>query len=111
MGDVLSGALGVRWQQSIRQALVVRSAVAGRTGWARKRAAPLRAFLQTESGSAGILLGAIVVALIWANIDIAGYERVWHGGFSIRLSDVQVTRDLRTWISSGLPTLYFLVER
>ena len=93
MSDVLSGALGVRYQQSVRQALVVRSAVAGRTGWARKRAAPLRAFLQTESGSAGILLGAIVVALIWANIDIAGYERVWHGGLSIRLSDVQVARD------------------
>jgi len=67
--------------------------------------------LANRVGSAGILLGAIVVALIWANIDIAGYERVWHGGFSIRLSDVQVTRDLRTWINSGLPTLYFLVER
>ena len=58
-GDVLSGALGVRCQQSVRQALVVRSAVAVRTGWARKRAAPLRAFLQTESGSAGILLGRL----------------------------------------------------
>ena len=56
-------------------------------------------------------LGAIVVALIWANIDIAGYERVWHAGFSIRLSDVQVTRDLRTWINSGLMTLFFLAER
>ena len=56
--------LGVRWQQSVRQALVIRSAVAGRTACARKRAAPLRAFLQTESGSAGILLRAIVVALI-----------------------------------------------
>jgi Na+/H+ antiporter NhaA len=81
----------------------------GRTAWARKRAAPLRAFLRTESGSAGILLVAVVAALIWANIDIAGYERVWHAGFSIRLGDAQVTRDLRTWINSGLMTLFFLV--
>ena len=81
----------------------------GRTAWARKRAAPLRAFLRTESGSAGILLVAVLAALIWANIDIAGYERVWHAEFSIRLGDAQVTRDLRTWINSGLMTLFFLV--
>jgi Na+/H+ antiporter NhaA len=36
---------------------------------------------------------------------------VWHAGLSIRLSDVQVTRDLRTWINSGLMTLFFLAER
>ncbi len=81
----------------------------GRTAWARERAAPLREFLRTESGSAGILLGAVVAALIWANIDIASYERVWHTGFSIRLGDVHVTRDLRSWINSGLMTLFFLV--
>ena len=81
----------------------------GRTAWARERAAPLREFLRTESGSAGILLGAVVAALIWANIDIASYERVWHTGFSIRLGDVHVTRDLRSWINSGLMTLFFFV--
>jgi Na+/H+ antiporter NhaA len=81
----------------------------GRTVWARERAAPLREFLRTQSGSAGILLGAVVAALIWANLDIASYERVWHTGFSIRLGDVQITRDLRTWINSGLMTLFFLV--
>jgi Na+/H+ antiporter NhaA len=81
----------------------------GRTTWARDRAAPLRAFLRTESGSAGVLLGAVLAALIWANIDIASYERVWHAEFSIRLSDAHVTRDLRTWINSGLMTLFFLV--
>ena len=51
-----------------------------------------------------------MVALIWANIDIAFYTSVWHAD-SIRPSDVQVTRDLRTWINTGLPTLFFLVER
>ena len=50
----------------------------GRTAWARERAAPLRAFLRTESGSAGVLLAAAVAALIWANIDFANYERIWH---------------------------------
>ena len=41
-----------------------------RTAWAtRDVTAPLRAFLRTESGSAGVLVAAIVAALVWANID------------------------------------------
>jgi Na+/H+ antiporter NhaA len=81
----------------------------GRTLWARQRTAPLRAFLQTESGSAGVLFAAVVAALIWANVDVAGYERAWHSTFSISLSGMHVTRDVRTWVNSGLMTLFFLV--
>ncbi|HEX5406206.1 MAG TPA: Na+/H+ antiporter NhaA [Pseudonocardiaceae bacterium] len=81
----------------------------GRTLWTHTVAAPLRAFLRTESGSAGVLVGAIVVALVWANVDSVSYEAVWHTGLSIRLGDFGVTRDLRTWINSGLMTLFFLV--
>ncbi|HEY2878052.1 Na+/H+ antiporter NhaA [Nocardioides sp.] len=80
-----------------------------RTTWSRERAAPLRAFLWTESGSAGVLLAAAVAALVWANVDLAGYESVWHAHFSISLGDTQVDRDVRTWINSGLMTLFFLV--
>src|ERR1700709_1730995 len=81
----------------------------GRTLWRHGRSAPLRSFLRTESGSAGVLVAAIVVALVWSNIDVASYERFWHTTLSIRLGDVGVTRDLRTWINSGLMTLFFLV--
>ena len=80
-----------------------------RTAWARDRGAPLRAFLRTESGSAGVLLTAVVAALVWANVDPSGYERLWHTTFAIRLGDHQVVRDLRTWINSGLMTFFFLV--
>jgi Na+/H+ antiporter NhaA len=80
-----------------------------RTLWARGRSAPLREFLRTESGSAGVLVAAVAAALVWANIDIGSYERVWHSTFSIQLADMHVTRDVRTWINSGLMTLFFLV--
>ena len=80
-----------------------------RTAWSRDRAAPLRAFVWTESGSAGVLLAAAVAALIWANVDLASYESIWHARFSIRLGDIQADRDVRTWINSGLMTLFFLV--
>ena len=81
----------------------------GRTAWARNRAAPLRSFLRTESGSAGLLLAAVAAALVWANIDLGGYERVWHTTLSIRLGSTHLSRDLQTWINSGLMTLFFLV--
>ncbi len=81
----------------------------GRTGWARRRTAPLRTFLRTESGSAGILVAAVAAALVWANADPAGYERVWHTSFSIRLGSAHLTRDARTWVDSGLMTLFFVV--
>jgi Na+/H+ antiporter NhaA len=77
--------------------------------WARERAAPLRAFLRTQSGSAGILVLAVVAALVWANVDLGSYERMWNTTFAIRLGDLRVTRDLRTWINSGLMTFFFLV--
>ena len=43
----------------------------------RSVAAPFRAFLRTESGSAGVLVLAILAALVWANIDLGSYEAVW----------------------------------
>jgi Na+/H+ antiporter NhaA len=81
----------------------------GRSNWARGRTAPLRAFLQTESGSAGVLVAAIAAALLWSNIDTASYNSVWHTTLSIRLGSTGITRDLQTWIDSGLMTLFFFV--
>jgi hypothetical protein len=38
----------------------------GRTAWARNLAAPVRDFLATETGSATVLLGATILAQLWA---------------------------------------------
>ncbi|MDX6249081.1 MAG: hypothetical protein QOF10_2441 [Kribbellaceae bacterium] len=81
----------------------------GRTLWARNRSGPLRTFLQTESGSAGVLVAAVLAALVWTNLDASSYESVWRTSLSIRLGIVELTHDLRTWIDSGLMTLFFLV--
>jgi Na+/H+ antiporter NhaA len=81
----------------------------GRTTWSRKMAVPLRDFLRTESGSAGVLVAAIVVALAWANIDAASYDAVLRTEFSVRLGDMGVSLDLHDWVNSGLMTLFFLV--
>jgi Na+/H+ antiporter NhaA len=81
----------------------------GRTAWVRNLQTPLRTFLRTETGSAAVLLGATVAALVWANIDVASYERVMRTTISIRVGDHALVHDLRYWVNSGLMTLFFFV--
>jgi Na+/H+ antiporter NhaA len=84
------------------------SALRDRTQWTRG-IAPVRDFLRTESGSAGVLVGAVVVALLWSNVFPGSYETVWRTTLSIRLGGAGLALDLRTWVNSGLMTLFFLV--
>ncbi|MEU7868391.1 Na+/H+ antiporter NhaA [Dactylosporangium sp. NPDC049140] len=81
----------------------------GKSLWRRDIAAPLRTFMATESGSAGVLVAAIVAALIWANVDEGGYERLWHTELALKVGGWELACDLRTWVNSGLMTLFFLV--
>ncbi len=81
----------------------------GRTTWSRKVGTPLRRFLRTEAGSAGVLLAAIVAALLWANLADGSYERFWEMHFSLDFSGARIDLTLREWVNSGLMTLFFLV--
>jgi Na+/H+ antiporter NhaA len=81
----------------------------GRTAWTRNLQTPLRAFLETETGSAVVLLAAVVAAVIWANADPASYEHVWTTTLSIRIGGAGVSQDLRSWINSGLMAFFFFV--
>ncbi len=79
----------------------------GRTAWARNLQTPLRAFLRTETGGAAVLLAAAVVAVLWANLNSASYQAVWHTNLSIRIGTWGVSQDLRGWVNNGLMTLFF----
>jgi Na+/H+ antiporter NhaA len=82
----------------------------GRTAWARNLAAPVRAYLGTETGSAIALLAATVLALAWANAPWSeSYESVWTTKLSIALGDASISMDLRHWVNEGLMTFFFLV--
>ena len=80
-----------------------------RTAWARSLETPLRRFLRTETASAVVLVGAILAALVWANVDESSYERVWNTTVSLRVGDAGISEDLRFWINSGLMTFFFFV--
>jgi Na+/H+ antiporter NhaA len=81
----------------------------GKTAWARRLETPLRTFLRTETGSASVLAGATVLALIWANISISSYERFWGTELSFLVGRWGVTLDLREFVNSGLMAFFFLV--
>ena len=53
------------------------------TPWTSRLTLPLRAFQRTETASAGVLAGAIGVALVWANLG-PGYEDLWSTELSLR---------------------------
>jgi Na+/H+ antiporter NhaA len=81
-----------------------------RTAWARNLAAPVRGFLQAETGGAVVLVLAAVAALIWANSPWPdSYEHVWETDLSIALGDHALHTDLRGWVNEGLMALFFLV--
>jgi len=70
---------------------------------------PLRTFLRTETGSASVLAGATVAALIWANISVSSYDRFWATQLSFLVGSSGVVVDLRQFVNSGLMALFFLV--
>ncbi len=86
------------------------STYSGRTAWARNLATPVRDFLSTETGSAIVLLGATIAALLWSNSPWSdSYESVWTTKLSIHLGSSGISADLRHWVNEGLMTFFFLV--
>jgi Na+/H+ antiporter NhaA len=86
------------------------AAPSGRTAWARNLAAPVRSFVSTATSGAGVLLIAVVAALVWANSPWSDtYESVWTTKLSIQLGGSGIALDLRHWVNEGLMTFFFLV--
>src|SRR4051812_10417053 len=81
----------------------------GATAWGASFAGQVSAFLRTESASSGILVAAILAALVWANIGGTSYETVWEAPLSFDLNGLALSMSLREWVSSGLMTFFFLV--
>ncbi|MFG3322407.1 Na+/H+ antiporter NhaA [Streptomyces sp. NPDC048171] len=68
-----------------------------------------RTFVQTETGSAVLLLVAVVAALLWANIDFHSYEAVWQAHFTVGFDTRHLSLTVHEWINAGLMSLFFFV--
>ena len=77
---------------------------------AQQLASPLRSFIATEAGSAGLLLAATLAALIWVNSPFSSsYHDLWSTELSVRLGDHAITEDLQHWVNDGLMVFFFFV--
>jgi Na+/H+ antiporter NhaA len=81
----------------------------GSTAWARGVGGPVRSFLETEAGSAAVLLAATLAALMWANLGGDTYERFWTTDLSVQLGEARLEEDLRQWVNDGLMAIFFFV--
>jgi NhaA family Na+:H+ antiporter len=69
----------------------------------------VRTFLNTEAGSAVLLLVATVAALIWANMPGDTYHTVWATNASISFNHSVLSLDLVRWINDAAMAIFFLV--
>lgn len=77
---------------------------------ARRVASPVEAFLSIEAASGILLLGAALLALVWANSpwrDV--YQALWHTPLGLRLGSLSFERDLHFWVNDGLMAVFFFV--
>jgi NhaA family Na+:H+ antiporter len=70
---------------------------------------PLQAFLRLEASSGLLLLSAAACALVWANVDIESYRRVFEHPLSIGAGAWSAHFTVAELINDGLMTLFFFV--
>jgi NhaA family Na+:H+ antiporter len=71
---------------------------------------PLQEFLRTSTASVGLLTGAALIALVWANSPWrASYQDLWRTSVSFGFGAHHVGEDLGFWINEGLMTLFFML--
>jgi Na+/H+ antiporter NhaA len=70
----------------------------------------LRDYMSTEAGSAGLLVLASVVALLWANSPWSdAYDALWSTRLSVALGTGELSMDLHHWVNDGLMVVFFFV--
>ncbi|WP_307796846.1 Na+/H+ antiporter NhaA [Williamsia soli] len=66
-------------------------------------------FLSKESGSAGLLLAATVLALAWANVPGTGYDSFWHTEVVLQIGSWSTALDFQHIVNDAAMAIFFLV--
>lgn len=66
--------------------------------------------LRTESGSALLLVGVAVFALVWANSPWSeSYVDLWHTSAQFQIGGLGLDMDLHHWVNDGLMVIFFFL--
>ena len=70
----------------------------------------VREFLRTEASGGLLLLGAALIALVWANSPwSAAYASLWHTEVNLTFGRYSLEGDLHHWVNDALMTVFFFV--
>src|SRR5690242_14817546 len=76
----------------------------------RRLPKPVQQFLHTEASGGIVLLGAALVAVLWANSPWqAGYTTAWHTEVSVGVGRYVLREDLQHWVNDALMAVFFFV--
>ena len=70
---------------------------------------PLQEFLRLEAAGGLVLLGATIVALVWANVATASYTDLWSTELTLTVGDHVINETLQDVVNDGLMAIFFLV--
>jgi len=71
---------------------------------------PFERFMKAQATGGMLLLGAAIVAMVWANSPWKEeYHHLWHHTFAIRIDNWELKRTLHHWINDGLMAMFFFV--
>jgi NhaA family Na+:H+ antiporter len=71
---------------------------------------PFQVLLQAEATGGVLLLGATILALVWANSPWSqSYFDLWKFELSISIESIFISRSLHHWINDGMMALFFFV--
>jgi NhaA family Na+:H+ antiporter len=72
--------------------------------------APFREFSAREASGGVLLMGAALIALVWANSPFGdSYDALWKTTLTIGAGEVALSKSLHLWINDGLMAIFFLV--
>jgi len=71
---------------------------------------PIQAFLHTQAAGGVLLLGAAVLALVWANSPLApAYTALWSTPFTVGGGPIVISKPLLLWVNDGLMAIFFFL--
>ncbi len=71
---------------------------------------PIVRFAETELASTWLLLGATILALVWANSPLSdSYFSLWQAEGTVTAGDYSLSMDFRHWVNDGLMAAFFFV--
>lgn len=77
---------------------------------ARTLPAAVTRFIRTESAGGIALVGAAVVAMVWANSPWSHvYDDFWHTPLALQVGPLHLDQDLRHFVNDGLMALFFFL--